>query len=69
MYNAAGMVNFHASPPNISPHKPTSDHGLFSRVLSLMTTDTQISSFRISFMRTAVDEKYRSPLMTGMMRE
>jgi hypothetical protein len=69
VYNAAGIVSFHASPPNISSHKPTSDHGLFSRALLLMTTATHITNFRISFIRTAVDEKYRSPLITGMMRE
>jgi hypothetical protein len=69
VYNAAGIVNFHASPPKISAHSSLRDHGLFSRAFSLITTATHMNNFRISFIKTAVEVKYRSPLTTGMMRE
>jgi hypothetical protein len=69
VYKAAGIVSFHASPPKISAHSSFRDHGLFSRALSLMTTATHMSSFKISFIKTAVEVKYRAPLTTGMIRE
>jgi hypothetical protein len=69
VYNAAGMANFQASPPKISFQSSARDHDLFSRSFSLITTALQINSLRTSLRKTAVDVKYRSPLITGMIRE
>lgn len=63
------MVNFQASPPKISVQRPTRDHGLFSRALSLITTAVQINNLRTSFAKTAVEVKYLAPFVTGIIRE
>ena len=69
MYNAAGIANFQASPPKISSQSRVRDHRFPSRALSLITTALHMKSFIISFRKTAVEEKYRAPLITGMIRE
>ena len=69
MYKAAGMESFQASPPKHSFQMSRRDHGLFSRILSLMTTPVQTINLRISFMNTAVEVKYRAPSTAGITRE
>ena len=69
MYNAAGIANFQASPPNNSSQSAARDHGFPSRALSLITTVLQMTSFIISFRKTAVEAKYRAPFTTGMILE
>lgn len=63
------MVNFQASPPNISAQRDCRDQGMLSRFLSRMTTATQMASLRISLRKTAVEVKYRAPFTTGIIRE
>lgn len=69
VYNAAGIASFHASPPKISFQREGKDQGLPLFSFSQITTAPQMNSFKTSLRKTAVDEKYRAPLTTGIIRE